>query len=298
MIGFRLGCHHRKSDVLAPFPKTQFAARSQIPAENVGELRQRSVWPAPAAGSFQQSDCVTSSALSSTKDVVVGKDGWLFYTADKLMEQHTGADVFTPAELENWVKWMEADSRLAGQAGHRILHPHRPGQEHDLSGETARLSARRGHPHRSACGGCAIRTLEFIDPREELFRAKAAGEMVYTPGDTHWSERGAFVAYQMLMDRMRKRYPSIVPLTLDDFEISYGAPAASDLTSILTLDGDITYTVERMTPKWKSHQTAPQTTDLSARMGLARHREQERPSGSAAAYLCSAIYSPTTASSR
>jgi alginate O-acetyltransferase complex protein AlgJ len=36
--------------------------------------------------------------LSSTRDVVIGKDGWLFYTADKLMEQHTGADLFTPAE--------------------------------------------------------------------------------------------------------------------------------------------------------------------------------------------------------
>src|SRR5439155_17978377 len=39
--------------------------------------------------------------LSSSKDVVIGRDGWLFYTADRLMEQHTGANIFSPAELEN-----------------------------------------------------------------------------------------------------------------------------------------------------------------------------------------------------
>src|SRR5262249_18325040 len=47
--------------------------------------------------------------VSSTKDVVIGKDGWLFYTADDLMGQHIGANVFTPDELEHWVRVMEAD---------------------------------------------------------------------------------------------------------------------------------------------------------------------------------------------
>jgi alginate O-acetyltransferase complex protein AlgJ len=102
--------------------------------------------------------------------------------------------------------------------------------------------------------------LQFIDPRAELLKAKVDGEMVYPPGDTHWTERGAFVAYEMLMERMQKDFPSIVPLTLDDFRISYGRAIANDLLVVLALNGDITYTVERMTPKFKSHQIARQTT--------------------------------------
>jgi alginate O-acetyltransferase complex protein AlgJ len=200
--------------------------------------------------------------LSSTKEVVVGKDGWLFYTADKLMEQHTGADIFSPAELENWVKLMEADRDWLAKRGiafyiliapdKNTLYPEKlPGFPRGTVTRIDQLAARLRKSD-----------LEFIDPREEMFRVKAAGEMVYTPGDTHWSERGAFVAYQMLMERVRKKYPSIVPLGLDDFKISYGEPAATDLTSILTLNRNVSYSVERMSPKWKSHQTAPQTTSM------------------------------------
>src|SRR5665811_1356679 len=45
--------------------------------------------------------------VSSTRDVVIGEDDWLFYTADFLMEQHTGANVFSPEELERWVASMQ-----------------------------------------------------------------------------------------------------------------------------------------------------------------------------------------------
>jgi alginate O-acetyltransferase complex protein AlgJ len=200
--------------------------------------------------------------LSSTREVVIGKDGWLFYTADKLMEQHTGADIFTAAELEGWVRQMEADRDWLARRGiafyvviapdKNTIYPEKlPDYPRGAVTRIDQLAARL----RSS-------DLEFIDPREELFRVKAAGEMVYTPGDTHWSERGAFVAYQMLMDRVRKKYPSVAALTLDDFKISYGIPAASDMAYILGLDGDLHYQVERMTPKWKSHQIAPQTSSV------------------------------------
>jgi alginate O-acetyltransferase complex protein AlgJ len=198
--------------------------------------------------------------LSSTREVVVGKDGWLFYTADKLMEQHTGADIFTPVELENWVKQMEADRDWLARRGIAFYVMIAPDKN------TIYPEKLPDYPRRAVTRidqlAARLRSsdLEFIDPREELFRVKAAGEMVYTPGDTHWSERGAFVAYRMLMDRILKRFPFIPPLSLDDFSISYGPPAGADLTYILTLDGDIKYSVERMSPKWKSHQVAPQTT--------------------------------------
>ena len=198
--------------------------------------------------------------LSSTREVVVGKDGWLFYTADKLMEQHTGADVFTPVELENWVRQMEADRDWLAKRGiafyimiapdKNTIYPEKlPDYPRGAITRIDQVAARLRNSD-----------LEFIDPRAELFRVKAAGAMVYTPGDTHWNERGAFVAYQLLMDRVRKRYPSIVPLALDDFKISYGQPMGADLAYILALDGDIKYSVERMTPTGESHQIATQTT--------------------------------------
>jgi alginate O-acetyltransferase complex protein AlgJ len=205
--------------------------------------------------------------LSSTKEVVIGKDGWLFYTADKLMEQHTGADVFTPAELDYWVKQMEADRDWLAKRGiafyiliapdKNTIYPEKlPDYPRGAVTRIDQLAAR-----------LKSSDLQFIDPREQLLRVKAAGEMVYTPGDTHWSERGAFVAYQMLMERIVKQFPSVSPLVLDDFKISYGTPAASDMAYILGLDNDLHYQVERMTPTWKSHQVAPQATTSRAGWG-------------------------------
>jgi hypothetical protein len=196
----------------------------------------------------------------STREVVVGKDGWLFYTADKLMEQHTGVDIFTHQRLESWVRQMEADRDWLAKRGiafyiliapdKNTIYPEKlPDYPRGAVTRIDQLTERLKHSD-----------LEFIDPREQLFHIKAAGEMVYPPGDTHWNERGAFVAYQMLMDRIRKKFSDIVPITLDDFMIEYGAPAASDLAYLLTLDHNVSYTVERMRPKWKSHQVAPQIT--------------------------------------
>jgi hypothetical protein len=199
--------------------------------------------------------------VSSSRDVVIGKDGWLFYTADKLMEQHTGADIFTPPELENWVKQMEADRDWLAKRGiafYIVISP----DKNTIYPEKLLPDYPRGPVTRidQLSERMKQSNLDYIDPREELFRVKASGEMVYGPGDTHWLERGAFVAYQMLMERIKKKYPAVAPLTLDDYKIEYAAPAASDLTAILALEHDLTYSVERMRPKWKSHQTAPQTT--------------------------------------
>jgi alginate O-acetyltransferase complex protein AlgJ len=194
--------------------------------------------------------------LSSNRDVVIGKDGWLFYTADKLMEQHTGADVFTPATLESWVRQMETDRDWLARRGislYVLIAPDKntiyPEKLPDYpQGKVTRMDQLVARLRTSS--------LEFIDPRQDLLKVKSQGEMVYTPGDTHWSERGALVAYGLLMQRIRMRYPSIAPLTIDDYIKSFGAPMASDMAYHLALDNDLKYTVERLTLR-TSHQTAP-----------------------------------------
>jgi alginate O-acetyltransferase complex protein AlgJ len=205
--------------------------------------------------------------LSSTKDVVIGKDGWLFYTADKLMEQHTGADIFTPAALESWVKQLETDRDWLAQRGiplYIVVAPDKntiyPEKLPDYPrGAVTRMDQLVARLRTS--------TLQLIDPRPALLKVKSEGEMVYTPGDTHWSERGGLVAYELLMQQIGKQFPSLVPLTLDDFTKSVGAPMAADMAYLLALDNDLKYQVERLTPKRKSHQTAAQSVIMRPRWG-------------------------------
>jgi alginate O-acetyltransferase complex protein AlgJ len=44
---------------------------------------------------------------STSRDVVLGKDGWLFYAGTRSMEQALGQARFTPAELDRWIDVME-----------------------------------------------------------------------------------------------------------------------------------------------------------------------------------------------
>ena len=220
--------------------------------------------------------------VSSTKDVIIGKDGWLFYTADDLMGQHIGANIFAPEELEHWVQVMEADGDWLAKRGiafyiliapdKNTIYPEKlPEYPRGPVTRIDQLAERLRHS-----------TLEFIDPRERLFHAKATGEMVYFAGDTHWLERGAFVAYEMLMERIHKRFPWVVPYTLDDFTVVYGQPAAADLAAHLALERDLHYTVERLIPQMEIAPDGTTKDNISPRLELAHHRKSKRSNRAAA----------------
>lgn len=201
--------------------------------------------------------------LSSTKDVVIGKDGWLFYTAERLMEQHTGADVFKPAELEAWIGTMERTQdwlAARGIAFYILIAPDKNTMYPELLPNYPR---RKGGTTRTdqLVARARSSTLEVIDPRPALFAAKAAGKEIYFAGDSHWTERGAFVAYTALMDRIRQRFPDVAPLTEADYETTRGRPAASDLARMLSLEDRLSYEIERLKLRDTERRTAlPVTT--------------------------------------
>ncbi|HWM49446.1 MAG TPA: hypothetical protein VNR11_21305 [Xanthobacteraceae bacterium] len=189
--------------------------------------------------------------LSSSKDVVIGKDGWLFYTGDRSLERHTGAYVLKREEVDAWVRQMEAyrdwlEKRgiafyiLAAPDKNTIYpeklpdYPRSPGATTPLDQVVARLKTS---------------SLEFIDPRAALVEAKQLGEQVYFEGDTHWTQRGAFVAYNLLMDRVRRRFPTVTALTIDDYDVSVDTAPAADLARLLSLEGVLDYSVERFRPR-------------------------------------------------
>jgi alginate O-acetyltransferase complex protein AlgJ len=197
--------------------------------------------------------------LSSNKLVAIGRNNWLFYANDRILEQHTGADVFTAEELEHWVRQMEANRDWLEKRGIAFYivaapekstiypemlpdYPRPPGASTRLDQLAARLPSS---------------TLEFVDPRAALIAAKKAGVQVYLPGDTHWTQRGALIAYGMLMDRLRARFPHIVPKTIDDYMVSDDPHPPADLARLLTLQDDLRYTGERLEPRGPRHQLGP-----------------------------------------
>src|SRR5712671_2657769 len=181
--------------------------------------------------------------ISTNKDVVIGKDGWLFYAAERIMEQHTGADIFKPDELDKWVRQMEADRDWLEQRNiafymvaapdKNTIYPEKLPDYPRPRNATTRLDQLSARLEQS--------TLEFINPKAALLAAKQKNVQVYFDGDTHWTQRGALVAYELLMERIRRKFPDIAARTIDDYRVSVDEDAFGDLAYLLTLHGDLHY---------------------------------------------------------
>ena len=192
---------------------------------------------------------------SSTPKVVIGSDGWLFYAGEKIIEQHTGEDVFTPAELERWVEVMTANRDWLARRGIAFIITIAPDKSTIYPEKLPTHPRPPGRTTRADQLVARLRTtdLVLVDPREALHEAKRSFPKLYFEGDSHWTQRGAFIAYSQLMEAVRAEFPNAAPASLDDYDIAWGPAAASDLAFLLTLHGDLSYSAERFTRR-STHQ--------------------------------------------
>jgi SGNH hydrolase-like domain, acetyltransferase AlgX len=170
---------------------------------------------------------------SSTPKVVIGSDGWLFYAGEKIIEQHTGDDVFTPAELERWVEVMTANRDWLARRGIAFIITIAPDKSTIYPEKLPTHPRPPGRITRADQLVARLRTtdLVLVDPRQSLREAKRSFPKLYFEGDSHWTQRGAFIAYSQLMEAVRAKFPNAALASLDDYDIAWGPAAASDLPS-------------------------------------------------------------------
>ncbi|HEV8393753.1 MAG TPA: hypothetical protein VGQ37_05740 [Vicinamibacterales bacterium] len=139
--------------------------------------------------------------VSASPDVIIGRDGWLFYAGDGASEDIASAVPFTHAELEAWRAtlqhthdWLRARHIayvfVVAPDKHQIYPEELPPSVHRVGAETRTDSLVRYLRAHS--------TVPVLDLRPALLAAKAA-ERVYHRTDTHWNDRGAYVAYAAIV---------------------------------------------------------------------------------------------------
>ncbi|TGL90241.1 alginate biosynthesis protein [Leptospira congkakensis] len=69
---------------------------------------------------------------------------------------------------------------------------------------------------------------------KELFEAKAENQ-VYYKTDTHWNNKGAFLASKKLISVINRDFPSVPNLSERDFDVFYRESAGKDLGDFLSL---------------------------------------------------------------
>jgi alginate O-acetyltransferase complex protein AlgJ len=144
--------------------------------------------------------------------VTYGRDGWLFLAEDSndVFAQHCGTRRLSADDLERWVELAARRNELLAEhdCGYVLVivpdshsvYPEKlpPGTTHSPERPVHQLLAALRE---------AATPARVLYPLEEMEAAKAAG-LVCSRVDSHWTDFGAFVAYQRLMDELASLLPA------------------------------------------------------------------------------------------
>jgi hypothetical protein len=168
----------------------------------------------------------------SVRNVLVGTDGWMFFSASQMVEHFRGALQFTDQELADWRKLLEHRRDWLAQRGIKYLfvlapdkqsiYPERlPAWLKNLGGRT-KVDQLFAHMR-------AHSTVEMLDLRPALFAAKKSAPD-YQKTDTHWNQFGAFVACEEVVRALAEhQVPGLAPVALDSFDRTNQLVAGGDL---------------------------------------------------------------------
>ena len=151
--------------------------------------------------------------VSSSSQVALGKEGWLFFNGQKNLEDYRATEPFTPADLEQWQQILQARNQWLAARGVKYLLAIAPNKQ-TIYPEYLPPAINRARPEsrldQLLAHLRAHTNLTIVDLRESLLQAKAR-ERVYFRLDTHWNERGAYRVYQQMVNALAGWFPGLQP---------------------------------------------------------------------------------------
>ena len=174
--------------------------------------------------------------VSPTPKVVIGRDGWLFL-AGHAMDDWVAARPLSVSQLAEWQAMLEARNDWLARRGIHFLVVFAPNAQTIYPEYLPPRFRRLGSPSRLDQVVDWLRTrsrVPVVDLRDDLRQAKAH-ERVYHRTGSHWNERGAFVAYQRVIEALRQWFPALSALPREAFEDAVEEGAGSDLAQAMGL---------------------------------------------------------------
>lgn len=181
-------------------------------------------------------------STSASSRVIVGKEGWLFFTGDNVIEDYRNSALFTPQELEQWKTHLERKYQWLRQHSIEYLFVIAP-NTHTIYGEYL-----PPHIRKVAATSRYDQLVEYItahsnvpilDLRPALFQAKSIGQ-VYSKTGSHWNALGAAVAQYAIAEYLAGKFPAITPIQYQTRSFQYKARiGVSDLAQILHLENTL-----------------------------------------------------------
>ncbi|MGL5973128.1 MAG: hypothetical protein ACRCZK_05425 [Oscillospiraceae bacterium] len=167
----------------------------------------------------------TSFGQSGQSNVIRGKNDWLYYTSQKILEDYQNINLPNEEKLKQYAnKYIKAyeHSKIKNIPfiGYLALDKKTiyPENYPDAIKKVSNISKRdllETYINENT-------NMNFLIPYDQLISAKNNGETVYSEriDNAHWNLMGEFVGYQVLMEEVKKSFQDINILDKDDFNIS------------------------------------------------------------------------------
>ena len=149
--------------------------------------------------------------VSPSAQVVRGKEGWLYYAEDAGLDDYTNVDPLQPGEIDNWRQTILRARdwcRAHGIAYVFTIPPDKPVIYPEYFDDTVFPLSPVSRADQVFTA--TLDTGVVIDVRQALLADKSRERLFYKT-DTHWNERGAFLAYQQIIDAVHRQLPTVPP---------------------------------------------------------------------------------------
>jgi len=163
---------------------------------------------------------VRGFGVSSSDNVVLGKQGWLYYAGAGTMDEYRNVVPFTEGELAAWARALVSRRDWLRERGipyvfyvapnGQTIYPEYLPDDIRKVGLSSRLDQLIGYLQKHS-------DLRVLDVRPALVSKKSWARL-YFKTDTHWNGLGAFVAYEQLAAQLGILFPQWRRDALADFE--------------------------------------------------------------------------------
>ncbi|HET6344530.1 MAG TPA: hypothetical protein VFH51_06335, partial [Myxococcota bacterium] len=188
---------------------------------------------------------------STSDKVAVGRNAWLFYTDDTELACSRHLRPFSDEQILYYRDLVRSHARWMREQGIHFIMIVGP-DKHTIYPELLPLSMRSVGPtsrfeQLAAELARSAPEVDFIDMRPVLLADKATHQ-VYYRDDTHWNERGVFLAYREIVRHLEARFGPLGARTEEDFAWDQQMQVVGDLARMAGLTSQ-QETVPKLTPK-------------------------------------------------
>ncbi len=184
------------------------------------------------------------------KTILIGRDKWLFWTGQDVLEKHSACRPLPEKELRRGARILAERNHYCKKRGIRYLYVVVP-TKHTVYPEYLPdwlvRTDRRSHLGQFLEYLDKNTDVEYLNLTKPLFSAKEK-RLVYFSNDTHWTEYGAWVGYRAIVERIGEWFPRMEPIPLSDFDFMQ-KPRLCDMAYMLGLTRHYPETVTGLEPR-------------------------------------------------